>query len=200
MRKFLLSFLIITAPLLAQYRVTDRTGKKITIKVAHGVHDIDQVCGRDVLVRSFMAEYENVPLVDLNPKFKSIGDVRRFYEDYFDSELQHFANGELIWVQAFEGKKLLGWATFEMERDAAYMNLLVVDPKAQRRGVGEALTFAILSGELYPNLKEIRLLVRNVNTGGRIFYERLGFTGFEYERNDNFVDMSLLSPMHWEAH
>ena len=169
------------------------------IKVAHSIADIDQPQGKTILVRSFMTEYEDVPLTQLSPDFHSTGDVRRFYENYFESKLECYKNGELIWVQAFEGNQLLGWATFELEPGAAYMNLLAVDPYTQRKGVGKALTFAILSKELHPELNEIRLLLRNVNEGGRMFYERIGFRDFVYERDDNFVDMNLLTGLKWIA-
>ena len=72
--------------------------------------------------------------------------MRRFYEDYFYEEFNHFKKTDLIWVEAYVNEELAGWATFEMEsEDGAYMNLLSVDPKFQRKSVGRYLTFSILS-------------------------------------------------------
>ncbi|HSX26593.1 MAG TPA: GNAT family N-acetyltransferase [Chlamydiales bacterium] len=185
MLSYVLSFLLLVASVFGNVRI-------VPVK---SVEDIDLVQGKDVLVRSFMRGYEDVPLVDLSPEFKSIGDVRRFYENYFDSELEHYKHGKLIWVQAFEGEKLLGWATFELETDgAAYMNLLAVDPGEWKKSVGKQLTFSIQ--DLYPNVHEIRLLIRKINEGGRKFYERIGFSDFEYSR-ENFVDVSLLTGLRW---
>ncbi len=196
----LVSFLFLVTSAFSDPYFLDPNGRQIRLSVANSVDSIDVEQGKDVLVRAFMTGYEDVPLVELNPDFKSIGDVRRFYERYFDSELEHYKLGELIWIQAFEGDRLVGWATFEMEtdqKDAIYMNLLAVDPNAQRRGVGKHLTFSLLSPEFYPHLREIRLLVRRVNQQGRKFYEKIGFSEFDYDRQDNFVDPALLTGLRW---
>ncbi len=192
--KFVL-FFIACLPLLG---FQDRDGREIRLVFANSAQDIDLGRSREILVASFMKGYEDVPLTELNPNFKSIGDVRRFYEDYFVSELDHFKNGHLFWVQAFDGEELLGWATFELEkseRDAAYMNLLTVDPAHQKRGVGKHLVFSICS-EL-PNIHAINVLVRKVNVQGEQFYRQIGFTSFDYPRDDNFVDPNLLSGFRW---
>ncbi len=196
----LLSFLFMVTQIFSDHTWIDQEGREIRIVTARSIDAIDLTQGKDVLVRGFMLGYEDVPLTDLNPAFRSIGDVRRFYEDYFDSELEHYKHGELIWIQAFEGDRLLGWATFQEEdRDALYMNLLVVAPEGQGRGVGKQLTFSILSPDLYPETKEIRLLVRKVNESGRQFYENIGFSPFDYNRPDNFVDLSLLTGLRWQS-
>ncbi len=196
----LFSCLLLVSSLFPDQVFVDREGKEIQIIPVKSVYEIDCVQGRDVLVRGFMQEYEDVPLAELNPEFRSMGDVRRFYERYFDSELEHYRNGELIWVQAFEKDRLLGWATFEIEpggNRSAYMNLLVVDPNEWHRGIGKHLTFSILSSELRPEVREIRLLIRKLNERGRQFYEKIGFSDFKYERQDNFVDTSLLTGLRW---
>lgn len=171
---------------------------EIEIHFVKSAEEIDQVRSQEILVKSFMDGYEDVPLVDLNPDFKSTGDVRRFYEEYFHEEFGHFKEGHLTWVEAYFDSKLVGWATFELEpheADAAYMNLLVVDPEFQGNGAGKELTFSIC--ELFPNIKAINLLIRKVNAGGYKFYYKMGFFDFDYER-DNFVDTSLLTGLRWE--
>ncbi len=196
----LCSLLLATVPVFSDQIFTDSLGREIRVVPVKSPDEIDLIQGKDVLVRGFMTVYEEVPLFELNPEFKSTGDVRRFYENYFDSEWEHYKHGELIWVQAFEGERLLGWATFQMEEDkenAAYMNLLVVDPKEQGRGIGKYLTFSICSEDLYPQTKEISVLLRKINKTGRKFYENIGFTDFDYDRQDNFVDTSLLTGLRW---
>lgn len=172
----------------------------IRLHVVQDAAEIDCKASCDILVKSFMDAYEDVPLAEINPNFTSTGDVRRFYENYFASEFAHFKEGHLYWVEAFYGDKLVGWATFELEQkeaDAAYMNLLVVRPKYQRHGVGKALTFSIRS-ELFANIKAINLLIRRVNSTGYKFYYKIGFFDFDYKRDDNFVDTTLLTGLRWE--
>ncbi len=171
---------------------------EIEVIAVRSVEEIDQFLGKQILVKAFMTGYEDVPLLKLNKEFQSIGDVRRFYESYFESELEHFKHGGLIWIQAFEDKRLVGFSTFELEKnekDAAYMNLLVVDPRYQGKGIGKQLTFSIRG--VYPNVLAINLLIRKVNVSGRKFYEKIGFFDFEVVR-DNFVDVSLLTGLRWE--
>lgn len=178
----------------------DKNYNEIKISIAKSVQDIDLDKAQDILVRSFMNAYENVPLVELSPQFQSIGDVRRFYENYFEEEVEHFKKGHLYWVQAFLNGKLAGWATFELEpleENAAYMNLLIVAPEYQKMGLGRHLTFSICSEELFPNVQAINLLIRKVNSEGYKFYYRLGFFDYDYKR-DNFVDTSLLTGLRWE--
>ena len=178
----------------------DKNQNEICIVVAKSVQDIDLEKSQDILVRSFMDAYEDVPLSELSPEFKSTGDVRRFYENYFKKELEHFKEGHLFWIQAFVNNKIVGWVTFELEPleiNAAYMNLLVVAPEYQKIGIGRHLTFSICSEELFPNVQVINLLIRKINTEGYNFYYRLGFFEFDYHR-DNFVDTSLLTGLRWE--
>jgi ribosomal protein S18 acetylase RimI-like enzyme len=189
-------------PLGADEALMNSGGKEISIQRVFSAEEIDLPQAKKILVQAFMSAYEEVPLTELNPEFKCIADVRRFYEHYFESELGHFKAGELIWLQAFEGQKLVGWATFELEKGedhAIYMNLLAVDPAHQGKGVGKQLTFSIRREDLLPHIREIRLLLRNVNEKGRQFYEKIGFSDFHYKRNDNFVDMSLLTGLRWVA-
>ena len=197
---FLFSVFFIATNLFGDQVFKDASQNEIRISVAQSTQDIDLDRARDILVSSFMDGYEDVPLVELNPEFKSIGDVRRFYEDYFKEELSHFEEGHLFWIQAFLNNKLVGWATFELEpleKDAAYMNLLIVDPEYQRMGFGKRLTFSICSEELFPNIKAINLLIRKINLEGYNFYYKIGFFECDYHR-DNFVDPSLLTGLRWE--
>lgn len=151
---------------------------------------------KSALVRGFMKEYEEVPLKELNSDFKSVGDARRFYENYFEGELEQFKNMNRIWVNAFLDGRLVGFSTFEFgDRNVVYMKLLVVDPDARRQGVGERLTFAIC--DYFCGVRQILLLIRNVNERGRQFYKKIGFSDFEYERDDNFVDTSFLTGLKW---
>lgn len=169
----------------------------LRISFVKSVEEIDLAKSQDILVRSFMDAYEDVPLTELSPEMKSTGDVRRFYENYFKKELEHFKEGHLFWVQAFLNDKIVGWATFELEpleANAAYMNLLIVAPEYQRLGIGKHLTFSICTE--FPNIQAINLLIRKVNKEGYNFYYRLGFFEFDYQR-DNFVDTSLLTGLRW---
>ncbi len=200
LKSFLLLTLFISASLFGDQIFQDKNQNEIRISVVKSVEDIDLEKGQDILVRSFMNAYEDVPLSELNPEFKCTGDVRRFYENYFKEELEHFKEGHLFWVQAFLNNKIVGWATFELEpleANAAYMNLLIVAPEYQRMGIGKYLTFSICSEDLFSNIQAINLLIRKVNIEGYNFYYRLGFFEFDYHRDD-FVDPSLLTGLRWE--
>lgn len=190
-----LAQMILVQSVFSEHRVISTSGELMRISVVKSIADMDLAASKKILVDSFMHAYENVPLTELNPEFKSTGDVRRFYEQYFEEELNHFKHGEVIWVQAFADEKLAGWGTFELEpnqHDAAYMNLLVVAPEYQQKGIGKLLVFSICSEELYPHITTLNLLIRKVNIGGSAFYHKLGFVDSDYTRG-NFVDPKLLT-------
>jgi ribosomal protein S18 acetylase RimI-like enzyme len=195
-------FLCISISFFGDEIFEDQNHNVVRISVVKSAHEIDLNKSQEILVKSFMTAYEDVPLIELNPEFKSTGDVRRFYEHYFFEEFEHFKQGKLFWIQAFLNEELVGWATFELEpteTNAAYMNLLAVDPKYQRMGIGKHLTFSIRSDELFPQIQAINLLIRKVNTEGYKFYYRLGFVDYDYHR-DNFVDTSLLTGLRWDLY
>lgn len=201
--KFLLILMAmfhISSSIYADHTFVDAHNNEIKIVIIKSAQEIDQVQSRKILVQGFMHAYEDVPLLDLNPQFKSIGDVRRFYESYFSEEFERLSHGQIIWIEAYWNGNLAGWATYELEpheKDAAYMNLIVVAPEYQRLGIGRCLTFSIYSNDLFPNIKAINLLIRKVNTEGYKFYRKLGFYDYDYHR-DNFVDPTLLTGMRWE--
>jgi GNAT superfamily N-acetyltransferase len=185
----------LSLPLFADQIVHDRNGREIRIAIVKSEGEIDLDKAKEIIVRSFMTAYEDIPLLDLNPNFRSTGDVRRFYERYFDTELSRYRAENFYWVQAFAEDKLVGWATFESEpNEALYMDLLIVDPDEQGKGIGKYLVFSIL--EECPQVHSINILIRKLNAEGEKFYRQIGFTDVDYTR-DNFVDPSLLTGLRW---
>lgn len=190
----------ILSPIFGDQYFTTYNNEVIRIHVVQMPDEINQTKSREILVHGFMNAYEDIPLEELSPTFKSTGDVRRFYNAYFDDEFERFRHGHLIWIEAYINEKLAGWATFEIEpneTDAVYMNLLVVSPNHQKKNVGTHLVFSVLSEELYPNTNAINLLIRKINESGYLFYKKIGFFDFNYQR-DNFVDVSLLKGLRWQ--
>ena len=116
--------------------------------------------------------------------------------------MEEFSHGDLdYWVQATIDEKLVGWATFQREKsdqNAVYMNLLVVHPAYQKKGIGEQLVKSLMNLKMIPNLSEIHLLLRKKNRVGRIFYPKLGFVSDPKYKRDNFVDVSLLEGWTWK--
>gem|GEM_PF-2330320 len=171
-------------------------------------NQIDKESTESVLVESFIGEYEKY----LSPN--EVGDslsswrdgeqsVKKYYEDYFKTELEDFMRGDLhYWVQASVDGKLVGWATFQREKsdqNAVYMNLLVVRPEYQNKGIGAQLVNALVNLNEIQHLNAIHILLRKKNKGGKLFYSKLGFTSDpEYQREDNFVNLDLLEGFTWK--
>lgn len=161
----------------------------------------------DILVASFIEEFRKyLSPRDIDPKLTSWRDkehsVSAYYEECFRTEFKDFLSGKLdYWIEARIDEKLVGWATFEQEKNrhnAFYMNLLVVHPEYQGLSVGSNLVMSLITLKLIPDLAAIHLLLRIKNTGGRIFYSKLGFLPDpSYSRTDSFVDEALLEPLTW---
>lgn len=171
---------------------------------------INQAAATHVLVESFVNEYQKPYLhltpADIDSKLTSWrgkqDSVQTYYENYFTAEFNDYKNGHLhYWLEAKIDGKLVGWATFQNETTdprALYMNLLVVLPEHQNQGIGQQLVFAPLHLKEFPKIEKIHLLLRQKNTGGKVFYQKLGFfKNPTYQRADNFVDMKLLEPWTW---
>jgi len=171
-------------------------------------HHLDKYIAKYILVESFIGEYEKYLTpneIDNNLTSWREGDksVKKYYEDYFETELNDFVRGEVhYWVQAKIDGQLVGWATFQREKldqKAVYINLLVVHPAHQKKGIGHQLVHALINLKEIPKLNTIHLLLRTKNKGGREFYSKLGFVSDPtYIRDDNFVKSDLLEALTWK--
>ncbi len=184
-----------------------KSNTQTNLKLITDANDIDQKASCDILVNSFIGEYsKGMKPQDIDEKLNSWRDgehsVQRYYQRYFEAEFNKFKNKQIpFWVCAYNGNKLVGWATFEHHKNnAVYMDLLIVDPNEQRKGVGTQLVHSLLTLNVIPELTAIHLLLRRRNTGGRKFYvEKLGFYDDEtFTRSDNYVNMELLTPLTWK--
>jgi ribosomal protein S18 acetylase RimI-like enzyme len=169
---------------------------------------IDKKAASSILVESFINEYKKYLLPneiseDLVSWHKGDKSVQKYYENYFDTELNDFIRGDIhYWIQATLDGKLVGWATFQREKlnkNAVYMNLLVVHPNYQKMGIGNQLVQSLINLSAIPNLASIHILLRKKNKGGRIFYNKLGFASdTKYQREDNFINRNLLEAFTWK--
>lgn len=165
---------------------------------------INQEESKAVLINSFISEYKKyLSPSDIDCSLQTWDDVHAYYDKYFHDEFHDFSEGRLhYWVQVSVDGKIAGWATFEREHKnpkEVYMNLLVVDPKYQQKGIGGQLVNALINLEEISDLNAVHLLLRKKNQGGRIFYSKLGFNADpEYQRADNFVDLNLLEGWSWK--
>jgi GNAT superfamily N-acetyltransferase len=180
---------------------------KGTLELVRDAKRINTDAAKAILVESFITEYKQyLSPNEISDTLTSWRDgeksVEKYYEDYFKTELKDFSHGHVhYWVQASTNGRLIGWATFQREKsdpNAIYMNLLVVHPEYQKRGVGSQLVQALVKLGEISDLNAIHLLLRKKNRGGRYFYSTLGFVSNpEYMRDDNFVDTNLLEGLTW---
>lgn len=178
------------------------------IKLIGSAGEIEQDACRSILVDSFIGEYSQyLKPQDISKELTLWrgGDhsVQQYYETYFAVEFDKYTAKKFeFWVCAYIDNQLVGWATFDREHDdrnAVYMDLLIVDPAHQRKGIGEQLVKSLLNLGAIPELSAVHLLLRKKNEGGRKFYQKIGFFDDpDYQRADNFVDLNLLVPLTWK--
>ena len=92
-------------------------------------------------------------------------------------------HGFLLWEE--EGS-LLGYAWYEFVLDEGSVGDVAVAPEARRRGIGRALTEAMLADAGERGLATLTLEVRQSNAPARALYESCGFR--EVGRRKNYYE------------
>jgi ribosomal protein S18 acetylase RimI-like enzyme len=98
-------------------------------------------------------------------------------EQWLQRSIRWSSDGSIGYL-ALNGENTCGLvACYTDERDSSRAHVLSmwVDPAHRRVGVGTALIEGISAWAAARHLRELRLMVTNVNTGAIAFYERLGF-------------------------
>lgn len=182
------------------YAFTDKSGAKVIIKLIEEPENIDQMRSKEILIESFIGEYEKyLEPSDISKNCTSwhSGElsVLNYYSKYFDKEFSGFKNKSLnYWIEATIDGLLVGWATFQKEKKLGeiYMNLLVMSPEYRRRSIGKELVFSLTRFKLVSSITKIHLLLRRKNRAGRQFYTAIGFNENPGYQRDNYVDSNLL--------
>jgi ribosomal protein S18 acetylase RimI-like enzyme len=92
--------------------------------------------------------------------------------------LDELAQPDIWWDQAFLGTARVGFASCHFLPASAEMKLdkLYVHPSAQRQGVGQALTRAVVAHGRAQGATTLMLAVNKHNAGAIAAYERSGFS------------------------
>ena len=93
------------------------------------------------------------------------------------------SDGRHVLLVAEEDGALLGHAWYEFVLDEGYVGNLAAAPECRRRGVGRALTEAMLSDAETKGLAFLTLEVRESNAPARALYEKTGFRTVGVRRN-----------------
>lgn len=72
-------------------------------------------------------------------------------------------------------RRFAGFAIGEFGESRLHLNLLAVDPRQQRKGIGHALVAWLEASALTAGIGEVRLELRANNLAARYFYQSLGF-------------------------
>ena len=82
-------------------------------------------------------------------------------------------------VLALEDQRIAGFAIMKYGDAEAHLLLLAVQPWAQRRGVGMALTRWVEGSARVAGIGQVYLEARTGNAAARAFYERLGYVAVQ---------------------
>ena len=96
--------------------------------------------------------------------------------DEYASKLSLYADNYVIYS---DGGDLVGYIAFyanDMTTKTAYISQLVVNPRAQRSGIGKRLVEICFSIATNRGMEAVRLEVRNDNVNAIKFYEKVGFS------------------------
>ena len=101
-------------------------------------------------------------------------------EDWLFRMLRDGRHVFLLWE---DGGRVLGYAWYEFILDEGSVGDVAVAPEARHRGIGRALTEAMLADARARGLATLTLEVRQSNAPARTLYERCGFREVGRRRN-----------------
>ncbi len=89
---------------------------------------------------------------------------------------RHLHDPESIVLAARRGDELAGFAIMGFGEEAAHLNLLAVEPRFRRAGLGRRMVRWLEESALVAGTFEVSLEVRASNMGARHFYRALGYS------------------------
>ncbi len=107
---------------------------------------------------------------------------------------KHVRHSDSVVLTARAGGELAGFAIMQFSDTSAHLDLLAVDPRYERLGIGRRLVEWLEETAVTAGTFVIALEVRTTNVGARWFYSRLGYrevrciAGY-YGRVENAVQM-----------
>lgn len=154
---------------------------------------------KQVCINAFSEAYKSIPLEALQ-----VNNLTTFLENAFESEMKTLSQHKdtFYYVHVKDNDNVVGFITFEQDthydektkstikKPSGYISLLAVDPSYAKKGIGKTMVFDTLR-KLVPNLQEIVLQTRSVNTIGRKFYEKLGFKEVSTKHQHEGINLDL---------
>jgi len=133
---------------------------------------------KKIYMASFFQAYKSCSEQDLGIDEPLEEHLEHLFLKHFEeinSHPEHF-----ICFEAQKNKEVVGYAVFKRmdNSDWIYLSTLLVDPLAQRLGIGKKLMFSVLKTE--PCINKIILNTRRVNSKAISFYKKLGFVDSTY--------------------
>jgi ribosomal-protein-alanine N-acetyltransferase len=90
--------------------------------------------------------------------------------------VRHIRSPDSIVLVAQSQGQIIGFAIMHFSEEEAHLDLLAVNPKYQRTGIGRQLIEWLEKSALVAGISIIYLEVRTKNKDARMFYERLGYS------------------------
>ena len=108
---------------------------------------------------------------------------------------RHIHDPESVVLAAHRGDELAGFAIMGFGDEAAHLNLLAVEPRFRRGGLGRRLVHWLEESAMVAGTFEINLEVRARNVNARRFYRALGYAEVDvlpgyYDRVEDAVRMT----------
>jgi ribosomal-protein-alanine N-acetyltransferase len=108
---------------------------------------------------------------------------------------RHVLDPESVVLTARRGDELAGFAIMGFGEEAAHLNLLAVEPRFRRMGLGRRMVRWLEETALVAGTFEVSLEVRATNSIARRFYRALGYSEADllpgyYERLEDAIRMT----------
>ena len=132
-----------------------------------------------LFIKTFTEAYKKFTPADLG-----VEDKLLFLKDSFSDVIKDFIGDRAIILTAKKNGKVIGFASFNPTDKAhqMYVGQLAVDPDFWRKGIGKELVFGIR--RLQPDVQKIVAIGRRLNSIGKNFFLKIGFTECAYMHPD----------------
>jgi len=169
------------------WKIYDKNGKPVIIEQIMSGNLMENYA---VFHKAFTELYADHPKVmeQALENFKSLDEFLKFAFEEWERKNFEAKKPNNYFVRAAKEGKPIGYMSFEVKNNKAFIRNLAIDPACKGMGIGKELTAAVF--KIRPDISKATLLVSRSNLPAIGFYKHLGFVEKIPDPMPEFFDSS----------